>query len=700
MSFDADFLFSRLPAFYQSRDAEQGGSLRALLTVIAAQGAVLDDDIARLYENWFIETCDESLVPYIGDLLGVRGLYSVAGTPAFGQRALVANTLRLRRRKGTLSVLEELAFNASGWPARAVEFFQLLATTQHVNHTRTANVRTPDLRHALAMERIDGAFDRAAHTAELRALPGGRYNIANVGLYLWRLSAFALQGRGSAPAEAAHAGRFRFDPLGRDMALFNRPRAEDSVGHLAEPVNVPEPISRRLLHDELNALRQALVDDTDPPLGYFDADGGAVLRIWLDGEAVPPENMLVCNLSARSDDAAPHDWRRPPAQLTVAARVAGRPELDFPRDPARMLVGIDPVLGRIALPAGKVAAKVEVAYAVGFPGDIGGGPYDRRGARRADEDGSGLLAGRGFDVALRVGAGAGALPTLAAALALVVAGKRTLIELDTDASEAIFPMLVLPESYLVIEARNRRRPVLIGDIHLQGNGTTRFGLSGITLDGQLLLDGPLREVDLRHCGLTPARGGIAHTGSAPELQLVLSHCVCGPVRAQNALGSVAAGDSVVASFDLPRSALRIERCTVPGTTAAGEMAAGNSLFGARVSIERTQQGCVRFCYVPQSSQTPRRHRCQPDMVVKDLAPALAAAEAVRVRPSFTQVGYADPAYFQLTSGTASEIRRGADDGAEMGVWNMLKQAQREANITQALDEYLRFGLEAGVIFVN
>ena len=51
MSIDAEFLMARLPAFYRERDAEMGGPLRALLEVIAEQGAVLEEDITRLYDN-------------------------------------------------------------------------------------------------------------------------------------------------------------------------------------------------------------------------------------------------------------------------------------------------------------------------------------------------------------------------------------------------------------------------------------------------------------------------------------------------------------------------------------------------------------------------------------------------------------------------------------------------------------------------
>ena len=63
-------------------------------------------------------------------------------------RAEVANTIGYRRRKGTAAMLEQLARDVTDWPARAVEFFEQLATTQYMNHVRlhapaTAPVREP-----------------------------------------------------------------------------------------------------------------------------------------------------------------------------------------------------------------------------------------------------------------------------------------------------------------------------------------------------------------------------------------------------------------------------------------------------------------------------------------------------------------------------------------------------------------------------
>src|SRR5205085_5660847 len=130
-------------------------------------------DVARLYENWFIETCDEWVVPYIADLLGVRGLNPVA-TRTYSQRAYVANVLSFRRRKGTAAMLEQLAQDLTDWPAHAVEFFQLLATTQHLNHVRPQSTFTPDLRRDDQLALLGSPFETTAHTVEVRRIASGR----------------------------------------------------------------------------------------------------------------------------------------------------------------------------------------------------------------------------------------------------------------------------------------------------------------------------------------------------------------------------------------------------------------------------------------------------------------------------------------------------------------------------------------------
>jgi hypothetical protein len=99
---------------------------------------------------------------------------------------------------------------------------------------------------------------------------------------------------------------------------------------------------------------------------------------------------------------------------------------------------------------------------------------------------------------------------------------------------------------------------------------------------------------------------------------------------------------------------------------------------------------VRFSFLPLGSEVPRRHRCRPEN----------QAEAVRIRPQFTSLRYGDPGYCQLGRYCAEEIRRGADDESEMGAFHDLYAPQREANLRARLEEYLRFGLEAGILYAT
>jgi hypothetical protein len=423
--------------------------------------------------------------------------------------------------------------------------------------------------------------------------------------------------------------------------------------------------------------------------------------VWVDDQLVATEDLIICNLSPLPG-VSPEDWRRPPANIAVQPDHSGLPPVVFPRNPGEFLVGVDPVLGRIALPGGTNPGKVEVAYAYGFPGDVGGGPYDRRPPHHEDDATLGLFNAADFDRLIRVPTDQ---PDVTTALAQVTAGQRWLIRIDSDATEHVAANLDLANTHLAIEASNRRRPVLTGDFTFKGNADSRLSLSGLLLAGQLKLSGALRRVELRHCTLVPDEGGIQHTGTGSELSLVLLRSICGPLQADKAIAGAELNDCIVdagaaAAFDLPDTRLSLNRCTVFGTTAAGELEASNSLFTDKVQIERSQQGCVRFCYVPADSKTPRRFRCLPDLVVLDLPAPQANSERVRVTPGFTSVDYGNAAYAQLQLSTAVEVRTGAEDGAEMGAWNLLKQPQREANLRQALEEYLRFGLEAGVIYVN
>ena len=67
-------------------------------------------------------------------------------------------------------MLEQLARDVTGWPARVVECFQLLGWTQHMNHLRRKACYAPNLRDWEALERLNTPFESAAHTVDVRRI--------------------------------------------------------------------------------------------------------------------------------------------------------------------------------------------------------------------------------------------------------------------------------------------------------------------------------------------------------------------------------------------------------------------------------------------------------------------------------------------------------------------------------------------------
>lgn len=717
-----DRLYNLLPAVYRVADANQGRVLEALAAVLQQQFQALQDDIDQLYENWFIETCDEWVVPYIGDLLGVQGLIPTPEWAAFTQRAIVANTLAYRRRKGTAAVLERLARDVSGWPARAVEFFQLLSTTQNLNHVRLGNLATVNLRDHTQAELAGSPFETTSHTAEVRHVDNGRgrYNIRNVGLFLWRLQDYALLRAG---AGKVAAGCYTFNPLGIDAPLFNSPRSQVDITERAGERNVPAPLRRRALYDELQSRAAGTLSDDLVQNGYF--GDPAVLQVILDGAAVAPAELSVCDLSDPPFSLTDH-WRRPGG----AAKA-----------------GVDPVLGRITLPAG-TDHKVEVGYSYGFSGDLGGGPYDRRASVAAV-----MPAGQPdwqIGVATSPSSDGSVVSSLSQAIAdwnskPVPFGVIAIMESRTHA-DAIPPINV-PEgcTLLIVGAdwpeedvlgqvgvRVRTpghltpsgvRPVIAHDLEVAGSAPQnslapgRLIINGLLISGTLTVHrGNLGTLQIVHSTITrtgttqpaPTGGDPAPTivvigtgdpGMGNEgLTVTLERVISGPFITVVPIQQLTIQESIIdalkpdASFGAAVTAedTRITAATILGSASVRTLTAENSVFMGPVKVARRQAGCVRFCYLPDGSVAPRRFHCQPDGGITSSA----------VEPRFTSAIYGHPGYGQLAAACPPEIRSGADDEGEMGAFHFLQQSQRIAHLQASLNEYLRFGLEAGIFLVT
>ena len=362
-------LYNLLPAIYRIRDLKEGEQLRALLGVIEDEMRALEGDIDGLYEDWFIETCADWVIPYIGDCLGIHGMYPLSAR-AGNARAYVANTLAYRRRKGTAAVLEQVARDVTGWPAHAVEFFQLLGHTQNLNHLRMNKAQTAHVRDANRIDLVNDPFDTTAHTADVRriATRGGKYNISNLGIFLWRLQSYPLE-RVTARKADEFDGGYRFDPTKRDIPLFNRPQTEMKITHLSEETNVPDRLRRVPLHEDLEGYRQALINDEIPDTLYFGQQHvfgislifGEGAEVVISSDEISPDEIIICSLL---------HWHRPPSNIEYLNRSGEVVSLPIK-------AAVDPKMGRLALAEGISPKDVLVSYSYGFSEDVGAGPYGR-----------------------------------------------------------------------------------------------------------------------------------------------------------------------------------------------------------------------------------------------------------------------------------------------------------------------------------
>lgn len=652
------------------------GPLKALLTVIAEQLQGIEENIEQLYDDQFIETCAPWVVPYIADLIGYRALDPRLQARLGSPRAEVANTIRFRRRKGTAAVLEELALSVTGWDAAVVEFFQRIATTQHLNHVRREHAGPVDLRRMDRLVEIGTPFDRLAHTADLRRIASGRgrYNIPNVGVFLWRIGSRKLT---DSPAFRVDARRYLFNPLGANTQLYHAAERATDVTRLAEPLEVPLPIGTRELRAQLSRLYGP----------------GRSLTVTVANQPVDIDDIEACDLSDTGPDPQTSAWAH-----------AGQER-----------IAVDPVLGRLAFPA-DTADPVVVTYYYGFSADIGGGEYDRsESLEMAGVEPRAVPGDRG---------------TISDALA-DVAGNGVVEVTGTGRYEETPALAAAANTRLALRAANGSRPLLQlgGDLVVSGDDSGEVVLDGLLIAGGRLvvpatLNGQpnrLQRLRIVHCTLVPG-GSMTRDGlpgplptsvdvEAPNVTLEIERSIVGALRVVEESRAVVS-HSIVDSLGVTNVAfatldaigtgggLRCESSTLVGKVHAMRLDASNTIFSAAlaasdawtvpVAADRRQVGYVRYCYVPFGSAVPRLYASQP----------LTAAEAEGMVPRFSSLRYGDPGYCQLHASCPCEIRTGAADEGEMGAFHDVYGPQRQAGLAVRLDEYLRFGLEAGLFFAS
>lgn len=424
-------LFDRLPEIYRTKDAEQlpPDQLKSYLALVEDAFGAIHENIESLYHDLFIETCDEWVIPYIGDLLGTSHL---SGEP-WTLRADVADTIALRRRKGTLGAIELLTYNLTRWGVHSVELRENLVWSQHLNHQRPdeggrppyrlrrepdesdqslrtlpgANRRTVirggtvTLRDPATLALLGTPFDPFAHMPDVKSPAVGRirYNLPNLAIFLWRLAAYRLavikplfvppSTGGSRPNEAPFIVRVNVNPVRlAPVRLFNTNRFDlsnrqrDGVDKLnltktAPRVSLvdeaPGPIPVERLSDGLTKGTTAgapeayvFIEDYDPAHTETIDLADVGLQLHL------PQPLFAGQLWPQQPTSA---WKIRGANLCAWQAGLEPPLADHE-------IAIDPVIGRIAIGVANAAQATAlenhllVTYTYGAPGPVGAHPID------------------------------------------------------------------------------------------------------------------------------------------------------------------------------------------------------------------------------------------------------------------------------------------------------------------------------------
>jgi hypothetical protein len=727
-------IYGLFPSNYHLQDLQHQTSdghrpLQDLVAIMEETLKILESNIEGLYENWFIETCNEWVAPYIGDLVDADLLPLAKGSAAVSGKAYVANTLHYRKRKGTVAILEEIARDVTGWDACVVEFFRFLSTTQNVNHVRLENECIPNIVNSELMEHIDTPFDAVPRMLDVRNIKNGSgfHNVANVGVFLWRLVAYPVR---RAKAFSHGKGRYSFSSIGQDIPLFNHSSLDQTGNVLSKRVTVSAPIHRAAAKKFLSL--------------YYGENKSMFIEVKNTAfEKIVADQIVICDLSNTNEDG---DWNVP-AEFN-----------DLPAAESTGKVAIDPVLGRILFSdVEDVGREVFVSYYYGFSADIGGGFYRRdlyeiEGDNlqsyllqiSADNSISGIS---NVDDAITKWAGDNKKPAVA------------VIEIvDSNIYTVNISRIDIPQGKtLILRSAQEQRATLtaankndeenenVHVIEVSGGDGSCLVFDGLLINKNICFkvadqNSALKKFTLHHCTLVPlvvntddslssfvidanadasivvgnywtrelqtkgddvdanADASIIVEGNN-YLTVSLSKSISGKICMKDSKGTLVLKDSIVDKgldgVSVKCFEASLENSTVLGVSCFDILTLASNVFFADIArVKRCQEGCVRFSYIPRrfeegksASRMPRCYRCQPEKGHPNFV------------PRFTSEKYGSPGYAQLHRCNVKELFEGADNKSEIGAFNQIYQSQRVNNLLSTFAEYLPFGLTAGIILV-
>ncbi|MGE5806938.1 MAG: hypothetical protein ACM34M_14185 [Ignavibacteria bacterium] len=720
----AEKLWEMIPSIYRHEDgvAENPGVLRSVVEVLAEQAAILRRSHDRLWDDQFIDLCDDWAVPYIADLLGTR---LVSALNKRGRRIDVAKTIYYRRRKGTLRVLEELISDITGWEGKVVENFRRLGRTRHGldpmpeslagHYSTTLPGGWADLRQQKATELTNGPFDEFYHTADIRQHCGnnGRYGIPKLAFFLYRLEVFGIEG--VTPFISSDGKKYTFDPSGRDIPLFmprNRLKGYDwDTWHSAKEWELPAAINCNLLNQcefqisektiltlISNGISAQIADELRLLKGQLFKSEGQLKNILLTfsnaKSLLNPNNISLYNklLSLSIIDDCGKNVLLPiiikieenPATKIEKEQILAANLTSWSLSTQLKRLAIDPERGRFIFLNNPPQQNVEVSYYYGFSGEIGAGTYER--IEVEDSDPNNNLQG------------GGALP----AASILNDGVNQIN--DSKTYGPVGNKIQIKN--LVLQAANRHRPYL----HLEANWILSTGNntdSTLTLEGlwiggnndrEIILRGDYETVILSHTTIDP--GGDIDANGNPILpislvveaeieQLIIDSCITGPIFTRNngIVEKLIINDSIIQSIkdnvyalSFRKGEVEMKQVTVLGAIKVHRLQASEVLIGSpniKTEVDDTQNGCFRFGAALKGSRLPKPYESH---FFEDS------------NNYFTSWKFGQPGYAQLSQSVPKGILRGAEDGSEIGAFSKLINPIKLDSLKAKVEEYMPFSL--------
>ena len=736
-------LYDRLPEIYKIKDEEQSprDQLKNYLSIVEKVFEEIEENIESLHNDFFIETCADWAIPYIGDLLGTSHLQ---GDP-WTLRADVADTIELRRRKGTLGAVELLTRDLTGWAVHCVELRENLVWNQHLNHQRPDLGGTPPckeskdgihavirggtatLRDSATISLIGTPFDKYAHIADVRPPASSiRYNLPNLAVFLWRLKDYRIPFSKPVPVPGSSTQPINTDqgpfvlgfdihPLGETITLFNNRRVFDETRGLTAIDEAPGPIPSV----SLNKGSYADTWSKYVSLDYYDEN---------DPESTVSKNLSDVGIqfhipqSAFKNVRIDEQWSVRGADLGTCVTTLNPPVRSYE-------IVIDPVIGRFFISVENQEQKealektLLLTYSYGAVGPVGAHPELHPLPADDEWDGCksisiGYHTGRELQDALE---------------GLNSPNRPVIIEInDSKVYDLDFSSLQLKSS-IAIKAVDNQRPIIRLASPLGFDASTSEGNVTVYLKGLYFTHGPEIASDenpligkaavdrmvIDSCTLDPggcrkfdgSRGNIRVSMKlkdedefthVPEIHIRRS--ITGPLFIDSGYtlnltdsiidagrGINESGPEIALSGDNKDLSSWGPKTTVSGVTVFGcmrveKLSGTGGIWSHSLEVLDNQKGCIRFSYCSGiNDRLPQNYKCVKGTEAKLL---------------FTDEVFGNPGYGQLTHSTDFQIReRGPNDDA-MGAFGFMLEAHKWLNLQIRYREFMPVGIGLLIIPVT